>query len=100
MLFLYVVKLLMLSYICDVAVAVVAVMAEIHFIPSVVSGTSAEIAVQSVAVPVVYLKVYPFLQSGQIPSSAPCCLMRGGYTLLMRSEKCWLTRGRHTWSRV
>lgn len=50
----------MLSYICDVAVAVVAVMAEIHFIPSVVSGTSAEIAVQSVAVPVVDLRVHPF----------------------------------------
>ena len=92
MLFLYVVKLLMLSYICDVAVAVVAVMAEIHFIPSVVSGTSAEIAVQSVAVPVVYLKVYPFLQSGRY-LLCPCCLIRGGYTLLMRLEKCWLTRG-------
>ena len=51
----------MLSYICDVAVAVVAVMAEIHFIPSVVSGASAEVAVLSVLMPVVHVKVHPLL---------------------------------------
>ena len=61
MLFLRVVKLLMLSYIRDVAVAVVAVMAEIHFIPSVVSGASAEVAVLSVLMPVVHVKVHPLL---------------------------------------
>lgn len=59
MLFLQVVKLLMLSYVRDVAVAVVAVMAEMNEVPSVVSGTCLKIAVLSVTVPVVDLCVHP-----------------------------------------
>ncbi len=59
MLFLQVVKLLMFSYVRDVAVTVVAVMAEIHFIPSVVPGAWAEVAVLSVLMPVVDLCVHP-----------------------------------------
>ena len=58
-LFLQVVKLLMLPYIRDVAVAVATVVAEMNQIPSIVSGTGFEIAVLSVTVPVVDLLVHP-----------------------------------------
>ena len=61
MLFLQVVKLLMLPYIRDVAVAVATVMAEMNSIPPVVSRTGREITVLSVTVSVVDLLVNPLL---------------------------------------
>ena len=61
MLLLQIVKLLVLSYVRDVTVAVVAVVAEVDHVPSVVPGASTQITVLSVLVPVVHVKVHALL---------------------------------------
>lgn len=59
MLLLQVVKLLMLSYVRDVTVAVVTVVTKVNEVPSAVSRTGAEIAVLPVLVPVKNSFVHP-----------------------------------------
>lgn len=59
MLLLQVVKLLMLSYIRDVTVAVVAVVTKVNEVPSAVSRTGTEVAVLPVLVPMEDSLVYP-----------------------------------------
>lgn len=64
MLLLQIVKLLMLSHVRDVAVAVVAVVAEVHQVPPVESGAGAQITVLPVLVSVVDFEVHALFAVG------------------------------------